>query len=340
LVDEFAAGSRSAVWDQRLPWQSPQGQAQPRVRPPWTSDVPDPGTWSDVGPSDVEMSWAGPSRVGEGPPAVGRFRGLDVLADALTHEIAVVDDRLTDHRYSENGARGEPAARPMRRHRWAVVVAGRGWSGRSTAQAKVALGVGTVIAVIAALVVSRAVAPPARPIALSAPGVSAPSDGQWPAAVAPPSITDSSPVLPPTSGLPATSAEPTDPPQHGPGPAPGPSLPPSATSPAAPTTSTSSGTFFVTGQLSCVSGKAIVGVWVQASQGSGFSSWKSIGDGSTADYWYTLSTTESYSLHVGCGGTPQTWEVAAYSPVVSGSHNSFDCIDVASNPNYAKCIRR
>jgi hypothetical protein len=96
----------------------------------------------------------------------------------------------------------------------------------------------------------------------------------------------------------------------------------------------------VSGQVSCVSGKSVKGVWVQAAKGSGYSPWKGLGNGSTSDYWYTLPVHESYSLHVGCGGTTASWAVSDSTPVVGGTHNSFDCVDVPGQSGYGTCRLR
>jgi hypothetical protein len=109
-----------------------------------------------------------------------------------------------------------------------------------------------------------------------------------------------------------------------------------ANSTAAPTTTS----FKVTGQVSCESGKSVEGVWVQASDGPGYASWKGLGNGSTSDWWFTLPKDESYSLHVGCGGSTSSWAVATYSPTVTGAQNSFNCYDVAGEANYGTCVSR
>jgi hypothetical protein len=98
--------------------------------------------------------------------------------------------------------------------------------------------------------------------------------------------------------------------------------------------------FKVTGQISCTSGNSVEGVWVQASDGAGYAAWKGLGNGSTSNWWFTLIKQESYSLHVGCGGTTSSWAVATYSPTVTGAHNSFNCFDVAGDANYGTCISR
>jgi hypothetical protein len=115
--------------------------------------------------------------------------------------------------------------------------------------------------------------------------------------------------------------------------APPPAAPPAATTPASTVVE-------VSGQVSCTSGNSVEGVWVSALSGSGYSPWKGLGNGSTSDYWYNLPTSESYSLHVGCGGTQANWGVADYGPVVSGTHNSFNCIDVAGASGYGTCVVR
>jgi hypothetical protein len=107
---------------------------------------------------------------------------------------------------------------------------------------------------------------------------------------------------------------------------------------AAPAASTAS--FKVTGQVSCLSGNSVEGVWVQTNNGSAYAPWKGLGNGSTSDWWFTLPTQESYSLHVGCGGSTASWAVATYSPVVSGAHNSFNCYDIAGEAGYGTCVSR
>jgi hypothetical protein len=109
---------------------------------------------------------------------------------------------------------------------------------------------------------------------------------------------------------------------------------------APPPPSPTAASFKVTGQVSCVSGNSVEGVWVQAGDGAGWAPWQGLGNGSTSDWWFTLPKTESYSLHVGCGGTTSSWAVATYSPTVTGAHNSFNCYDVADQANYGTCILR
>lgn len=76
---------------------------------------------------------------------------------------------------------------------------------------------------------------------------------------------------------------------------------------------------------------------MQAAQGAGYSPWQGIGNGSTSRYWYTLPTTESFSLHVGCGGTTAAWGVALTTPETPGPVANFTCHDVSGQAEYGKC---
>ena len=82
----------------------------------------------------------------------------------------------------------------------------------------------------------------------------------------------------------------------------------------------------------------MVGVYVAAAKGQGFSPWRGQGNGSTASFWYTLPERESYSLHVGCGGTRSSWQVATYSATVSTADNNFLCYDVPGQADYGTCL--
>ncbi|HEY5833410.1 hypothetical protein [Streptomyces sp.] len=109
-----------------------------------------------------------------------------------------------------------------------------------------------------------------------------------------------------------------------------------------PATTAVSGPFHISGQLLCESGHAVVGVWVQTANAahSRFAAWKGVGDGSTADWWTDLPMNESYSLNVGCGGTPSSWRTSNHTGVHSGAHNSFNCDDIPEHPDYERCTRR
>ena len=95
--------------------------------------------------------------------------------------------------------------------------------------------------------------------------------------------------------------------------------------------------FNISGAVTCTSGHAVVGVWVAAAQGAGYSPWRGQGNGETATYWYTLPKKESWSLHVGCGGSPSSWGVATYSVTVSSANVNFACDDVQGQAGYGTC---
>lgn len=89
--------------------------------------------------------------------------------------------------------------------------------------------------------------------------------------------------------------------------------------------------------MSCISGNAVEGVYVVAGKGAGFSPWQGQGNGATATFWYTLPKQESYSLHVGCGGSTSSWQVATVSVTVSAAVNNFACDDVPGQASYGTC---
>lgn len=95
---------------------------------------------------------------------------------------------------------------------------------------------------------------------------------------------------------------------------------------------------YVSGTVQCLS-MNVEGVWVAAQSGtSGWASWSATSNPTIANWHYTLSSGNSYSLHVGCGGSPQSWAVTTYSPVVSGSGHTFLCWDYAyEDPHYGTC---
>ena len=107
--------------------------------------------------------------------------------------------------------------------------------------------------------------------------------------------------------------------------------------PPPPATSKAPAPYQISGTVSCVSGHSVEGVWVQASQGAGYSPWQGIGNGSTSRYWYTLPSAMSFSLHVGCGGTTASWAVAVTTPDASGPVANFTCHDIAGQAEYGKC---
>jgi len=102
-------------------------------------------------------------------------------------------------------------------------------------------------------------------------------------------------------------------------------------------------TAVISGEVTCMSGHSIEGVWVQASGRSGFAPWQGVrvpgkAFGSTSRWWWKLPHGDSYSLHVGCGGTQANWGVAGHTKAVSGTRHSFDCVDIKSKPGFGRCF--
>lgn len=95
---------------------------------------------------------------------------------------------------------------------------------------------------------------------------------------------------------------------------------------AAGATATASAT--VSGQVTCASGENVEGVWIaSAVGGSGWANWWSI-TGYTAGYSYGLGNTRQWTVHVGCGGSPQHWANALNGASwASGSYASWTCYD-------------
>ncbi|MBS2538611.1 hypothetical protein KGQ20_38280 [Catenulispora sp. NF23] len=112
------------------------------------------------------------------------------------------------------------------------------------------------------------------------------------------------------------------------------------TSKAPPPQAPTSTTVAISGSVTCLSGNAVTGVWVDVAQGAGFSPWWPTANPATATYGYTLPVSEPYALHVGCGGTQPSWAVATATPPVSGTQNSFNCDDISGDADYGACVRR
>lgn len=62
------------------------------------------------------------------------------------------------------------------------------------------------------------------------------------------------------------------------------------------------------GTVMCADQSTVVGVWVEVSGGR--SGWATRSGSGYSQRWSYNTQAKSYSLHVGCGGTPQKW---AYS---------------------------
>jgi len=85
------------------------------------------------------------------------------------------------------------------------------------------------------------------------------------------------------------------------------------------------------GQIGCINNASPVGVWIEArSSTSGWASHEvpiELGGLSKVNYSYTLDHGGPYSVHVGCGGTPEHWATDLRSEYVSGSQD-FLCNDM------------
>lgn len=87
----------------------------------------------------------------------------------------------------------------------------------------------------------------------------------------------------------------------------------------------------IQGQIGCINSASPVGVWVEAQNST--SGWAAhevpieLGGLSKVNYSYTLDRGGAYSVHVGCGGTPERWATDLRSDFVSGSRD-FLCNDM------------
>lgn len=95
----------------------------------------------------------------------------------------------------------------------------------------------------------------------------------------------------------------------------------------------------VNGNITCLSDKGVMGIWVDAA--SGQDDWATFRYGSHGEspaWWeYTLTSGTDYQLHVGCGGNNLDWDMTAYSGVLSGT-TSLLCYDVKGQANYGYCF--
>lgn len=94
--------------------------------------------------------------------------------------------------------------------------------------------------------------------------------------------------------------------------------------PTAPKASAASGQ--ISGSVRCLYGNNVeVGIWVNVS--SGQDGWATMYTNGTSgkSYYYNMSQSSSYRLHVGCSGTPQNWGSVMYTPWVNGQAYSWIC---------------
>ena len=104
------------------------------------------------------------------------------------------------------------------------------------------------------------------------------------------------------------------------------------------TASAASGT--ITGSIQCAWGNnQVVGVWVDATNGK--DGWASTWDNGYGgrDYSYNLSQSSSYTLHVGCGGTSQSWGSSMKAGPVNGQHYYWYCTYAASTGFKFLCVQ-
>lgn len=97
---------------------------------------------------------------------------------------------------------------------------------------------------------------------------------------------------------------------------------------------------FIAGHVACLSGRPVVGIWVQgdASGDSGWASWQATpGLPSYASFRHESPGGGTYSLSVGCGGTPKYWDVTATSPRARETNRDFICDDELGTSRYKTC---
>lgn len=84
--------------------------------------------------------------------------------------------------------------------------------------------------------------------------------------------------------------------------------------------------------VTCLSGAAVVGVWVEAEMGgSGFSEPNGELGSSSGTYQYNLTFGGNYSLNVGCGGSRQIWKTQLSSSVSSHRYRQIVCDDTLAD---------
>jgi hypothetical protein len=95
----------------------------------------------------------------------------------------------------------------------------------------------------------------------------------------------------------------------------------------------------ISGQVSCQSGRPVVGIWVAQVTGVGmFANWTSDNTNpSTAGYYATIPEGMAYELHVGCGGTPQRWSMSGSSSTTTAVSVTLRCHDAEGDPAYGTC---
>jgi hypothetical protein len=95
----------------------------------------------------------------------------------------------------------------------------------------------------------------------------------------------------------------------------------------------------ISGQVSCQSDRAVVGIWVAQATGVGMLANRipDAANPSTVGYHATIPEDVAYELHVGCGGTPQDWSMSASSSTTTAVTLTLRCHDVEGDPAYGTC---
>jgi hypothetical protein len=88
----------------------------------------------------------------------------------------------------------------------------------------------------------------------------------------------------------------------------------------------------VNGFVSCQHAAHVVGVWIKPAHGP--AGWARLRPrGSTAGWQRDVDRGSSYSVDVGCGGTPHDWASNNSSPPISGATSRLDCTAPPRLPN-------
>lgn len=98
----------------------------------------------------------------------------------------------------------------------------------------------------------------------------------------------------------------------------------------------------IQGTVLCNSGAFVQGIWLETSNHVG-SSMARFGpvDQSGTDFTWSGPLDDEYSVHVGCGGSPEVWKIIGYSDFTSSNFTRFVCDDSAPEanqpPHHTRC---
>jgi hypothetical protein len=231
-----------------------------------------------------------------------------------------------------------------------VRTAKRGHAG--SVPARVALAVTVVVVAAAAVVISGALLHSSSVKLTSASGSAGGRGGQAngagarPLGSASPARSSLRPSARPRPAPGALPAAPVSGPQPG-GPVPAPApvghpapkpAHPAAARPAAAHPAPPPAKIAASGQVTCLSGNAVEGVWVVGQGGgTGWAAWSPSGSQSVATFSRTIPTS-AWEVHVGCGGSPQSWQVATYSGWMTGTSQSITCDDISGQGQFGECL--